>query len=126
MVDPIIIVFIISTPPLCKKFSNITPRSLLIKLRQISSWPAKLIALYPAQAHRESMAFMSNPLVCAPIECETMEEMAASMVKAKAEGANIVELCIDSFSLIHISEVESLIKLRTLPAILSFRFVLLN
>ncbi|XP_061342553.1 bifunctional 3-dehydroquinate dehydratase/shikimate dehydrogenase, chloroplastic-like [Gastrolobium bilobum] len=66
------------------------------------------------------MASMNNPLVCAPLECETMEEMETSMEKAKSEGANIVELCIDAVSHFHISQVENLIKLRTLPAIVSF------
>ncbi|XP_057744266.1 bifunctional 3-dehydroquinate dehydratase/shikimate dehydrogenase, chloroplastic-like [Arachis stenosperma] len=68
------------------------------------------------------MGSMNNyPLVCAALECETMEEMASSMVKAKAEGANIVELCIHALSFIHISQLHSLINFRTLPAIVSLR-----
>lgn len=50
-----------------------------------------------------------------------MEEMLASMEKAKAEGADLVELCIDSMSFSHTSEVEKLIKQRALPAIVSYR-----
>lgn len=65
---------------------------------------------------------LDKPLVCAALECETIEEMGASMEKAKSEGANIVELCIDSLPFIHNSQLESLIKLRTLPAIVSFRY----
>ncbi|XWS46730.1 hypothetical protein CRYUN_Cryun14cG0093100 [Craigia yunnanensis] len=67
------------------------------------------------------MAVNDNLLVCTPLECETAEEMLASMEKAKAEGADLVELCIASMSLSHISEVDKLIKRRTLPAIVSFR-----
>lgn len=79
------------------------------------------------ERERESMVSMNNLVVCAPLECETTEQMAASMEKAKSEGANIVELCIDALSVpIHnISQLERLIKLRTLPAIVSFRCVLL-
>ncbi|XP_027367994.1 bifunctional 3-dehydroquinate dehydratase/shikimate dehydrogenase, chloroplastic-like [Abrus precatorius] len=67
------------------------------------------------------MAFSNNPLVCAPLECETTEEMEASMEKAKSEGANIVELCIDALSPIHIPHLRTLFKIRTLPAIVSLR-----
>jgi 3-dehydroquinate dehydratase/shikimate dehydrogenase len=69
------------------------------------------------------MAFKNNLLLCTPLECETMEEMQASMEKAKAEGADLVELCLDSMSFSHISEVQKLIKQRTLPSIVSFRYV---
>ncbi|KAF4398090.1 hypothetical protein G4B88_019811, partial [Cannabis sativa] len=61
-----------------------------------------------------------NLLVCAPIEYGTLDQMVASMNEAKAEGADLVELPI-SFSS-NISQLEKLIKQRTLPAILSFRF----
>ncbi|KAH7517141.1 hypothetical protein FEM48_Zijuj09G0030800 [Ziziphus jujuba var. spinosa] len=67
------------------------------------------------------MALKKSLLVCTPLEAPTMEKMLASMDKAKAEGADLVELRIDSMSFSHISEVESLIKQRTLPAIVSFR-----
>ncbi|XP_062143296.1 bifunctional 3-dehydroquinate dehydratase/shikimate dehydrogenase, chloroplastic-like [Alnus glutinosa] len=67
------------------------------------------------------MAFKNNLLLCTPLECETMEEMQASMEKAKAEGADLVELCLDSMSFSHVSEVQKLIKQRTLPSIVSFR-----
>lgn len=67
------------------------------------------------------MAFKKNLLVCTQLQCETMEEMLASMEKAKAEGADLVELCIDSMSFSHTSEVEKLIKQRALPAIVSYR-----
>ncbi|KAK9984047.1 hypothetical protein SO802_033572 [Lithocarpus litseifolius] len=67
------------------------------------------------------MAFKKNLLVCTQLQCETMEEMLASMEKAKAEDADLVELCIDSMSFSHTSEVEKLIKQRALPAIVSYR-----
>lgn len=70
------------------------------------------------------MAFEKNLLVCAPIEGKTMAEMLVSMDEAKAEGADLVELRIDSMTFSHISEVEKLIKLRTLPAIVSFRYLI--
>ncbi|KAK4492563.1 hypothetical protein RD792_003378 [Penstemon davidsonii] len=47
--------------------------------------------------------------------------MLASMELAKKEGADIVELCIGSMSFSHISEIEHLFTLRTLPSIVSFR-----
>ncbi|KAL0371391.1 UNVERIFIED_CONTAM: Bifunctional 3-dehydroquinate dehydratase/shikimate dehydrogenase, chloroplastic [Sesamum angustifolium] len=46
--------------------------------------------------------------------------MLSAMELAKKEGADIVELCIASMSFSHISEVERLFTLRTLPSILSF------
>ncbi|XP_022758114.1 bifunctional 3-dehydroquinate dehydratase/shikimate dehydrogenase, chloroplastic-like [Durio zibethinus] len=67
------------------------------------------------------MAVKNNVLVCTPLECETLEEMMASMEKAKEEGADPVELCIASMACSHISDVDKLIKQRTLPAIVSFR-----
>ncbi|XP_015575689.2 bifunctional 3-dehydroquinate dehydratase/shikimate dehydrogenase, chloroplastic isoform X2 [Ricinus communis] len=67
------------------------------------------------------MAFQNNLLVCTPLECETAGEMLSCMEKARGEGADLVELRVDSMSFSHISQVEKLIKLRTLPAIVSFR-----
>lgn len=67
------------------------------------------------------MGFRNKLLICAAIESETREEMVKSMEKAKEEGADLVELCIDSMSLFHLSEIELLLKQRTLPAIVSFR-----
>nr|AXF38107.1 3-dehydroquinate dehydratase / shikimate dehydrogenase [Bergenia purpurascens] len=67
------------------------------------------------------MGFNGNLLVCTPLECETMEEMLSCMEKAKEEGADLVELHIDTMSFSHISEVEALLKQRTMPVIVSFR-----
>ncbi|KAI3449552.1 hypothetical protein Pfo_006217 [Paulownia fortunei] len=65
------------------------------------------------------MGFKNDLLVCTPLECETGEEMLASMELAKKEGADLVELCIGSMSFSHISEVEHILRLRTLPSIVS-------
>ncbi|XP_059625761.1 bifunctional 3-dehydroquinate dehydratase/shikimate dehydrogenase, chloroplastic-like isoform X2 [Cornus florida] len=67
------------------------------------------------------MAFNNHLLVCTTLECETMEEMVYSMEKAKEEGADLVELRMDSMSFSHIFEIEQLLKQRTLPVIVSFR-----
>ncbi|KAJ8748396.1 hypothetical protein K2173_003033 [Erythroxylum novogranatense] len=67
------------------------------------------------------MAFKSNIMVCTPLECESSAEMLSSMDKAKEEGADLVELHFDSETFSHISQVERLIKCRTLPSIVSFR-----
>ncbi|XP_076883675.1 bifunctional 3-dehydroquinate dehydratase/shikimate dehydrogenase, chloroplastic-like [Bidens hawaiensis] len=67
------------------------------------------------------MGFKNKLLVCATIESESKEEMVKSMEKAKEEGADIVELCMDSISHFHISDLELLFKRRTLHAIVSFR-----
>nr|XP_043620886.1 bifunctional 3-dehydroquinate dehydratase/shikimate dehydrogenase, chloroplastic-like [Erigeron canadensis] len=67
------------------------------------------------------MGFKNKLLVCATIESETKEEMMKLMDKAKEEGADLVELCMDSMTTFHISDVEILLKQRTLPAIVSFR-----
>ncbi|KAI3741830.1 hypothetical protein L1987_59508 [Smallanthus sonchifolius] len=64
------------------------------------------------------MGFMNKLLICATIESETKEEMVKSIEKAKKEGADLVELFMDS---IHVSDAELLLKQRTLPAIVSFR-----
>ncbi|KAG8389422.1 hypothetical protein BUALT_Bualt02G0227900 [Buddleja alternifolia] len=67
------------------------------------------------------MGVKSDLLICTPLECETKEEMLASMKLAKKEGANLTELCIGSMYFSHISEVDHLLRLRTLPSIVSFR-----
>ncbi|KAM3231479.1 bifunctional 3-dehydroquinate dehydratase/shikimate dehydrogenase, chloroplastic isoform X1 [Capsicum chacoense] len=67
------------------------------------------------------MGFKHDLLVYTTLECESPEEMAACMHKAKQEGADLVELCIDSLTFSHISQVEHLLKQRTLPSIVSFR-----
>ncbi|KDP21552.1 hypothetical protein JCGZ_22023 [Jatropha curcas] len=67
------------------------------------------------------MALQNDVVVCTPLECETAREMLSSMEKARAEGADLVELHIDSMFFSHISQAENLFKLRTLPAIVSFR-----
>lgn len=68
------------------------------------------------------MGFRNKLLVCATIVSETRDEMVKSMEKAKEEGADLVELCIDSISPFRLSEVELLLKQRTLPAIVSYRY----
>ncbi|XP_022844776.1 bifunctional 3-dehydroquinate dehydratase/shikimate dehydrogenase, chloroplastic-like isoform X2 [Olea europaea var. sylvestris] len=67
------------------------------------------------------MGFKSNLLVYTSLECESKEEMVASMQLAKDQGADLVELCIGSMSFSHISEIEQLLKQRILPSIVSFR-----
>ncbi|KAF4368700.1 hypothetical protein G4B88_025118, partial [Cannabis sativa] len=80
------------------------------------------VCTLPQYLIMSTMFFMlkRNLLVCAPIEYGTLDQMVASMNEAKAERANLVELPI-SFSS-NISQLEKLIKQRTLPAILSFSF----
>lgn len=68
------------------------------------------------------MAVKNSVLACTQLECETIEEMKASMEKAKAEGADLVEFCVDSMTFTHITQVEKLIMERTLPAIISYRY----
>ncbi|PIA61684.1 hypothetical protein AQUCO_00300901v1 [Aquilegia coerulea] len=67
------------------------------------------------------MALKKDVLICTILQCNTVEEMFSSMDVAKTEGADLVELRIDSLSIFHISDVEKLIQERTLPAIVSFR-----
>ncbi|KAF8401565.1 hypothetical protein HHK36_012507 [Tetracentron sinense] len=67
------------------------------------------------------MASKSSVLVCTTLQCETMEEMVKSMEKAKMEGADLVELRIDSMCFSHISDVAKLIKQRPLPVIICVR-----
>ncbi|XP_031259151.1 bifunctional 3-dehydroquinate dehydratase/shikimate dehydrogenase, chloroplastic-like [Pistacia vera] len=62
-----------------------------------------------------------NVLVCTQLECETVEEMLSSMEQAKAEGADIVELCFHAMKFTHVSQVDNLLNEKTLPAILSYR-----
>ncbi|KAF5206725.1 Shikimate dehydrogenase (NADP(+)) [Thalictrum thalictroides] len=64
---------------------------------------------------------MKDVLICTTLQCNTVEQMFSSMDIAKTEGADLVELRIDSLSFSHISDVEKLIKQKTLPAIVSFR-----
>ncbi|PWA80035.1 3-dehydroquinate dehydratase type I [Artemisia annua] len=67
------------------------------------------------------MGFKNRVLVCASIESETTEEMVKSIGKAKEEGADLVELCMDSLAASSLSDVELLLKQRALPTIVSFR-----
>lgn len=67
------------------------------------------------------MGLKHDLVVYTRLECESCEEMAASMHKAKEEGADLVELCIDDFTFSHISQLELLLKQRSLPSIVSFR-----
>ncbi|KAK8693868.1 hypothetical protein V6N13_071435 [Hibiscus sabdariffa] len=68
------------------------------------------------------MAAKNGVAVCAPLECESLEEMVASMEKAKEEGADIVEVCMASMAVpCHSQVLDQIIQPRTLPAIVSFR-----
>ncbi|KAA3475040.1 bifunctional 3-dehydroquinate dehydratase/shikimate dehydrogenase, chloroplastic-like [Gossypium australe] len=69
------------------------------------------------------MDVKNDVVVCIPLECESLEEMVASMEKAKAEGADVVELCIASMAAPYHSHqvVDQLLERKTLPAIVSFR-----
>ncbi|XP_031111738.1 bifunctional 3-dehydroquinate dehydratase/shikimate dehydrogenase, chloroplastic-like [Ipomoea triloba] len=67
------------------------------------------------------MGFKSDLLVYTTLECETKEEMLSSMNKAKEEGADLVEVCVDCLSSSHLSEVEHLLRHRTLPSIICCR-----
>ncbi|OVA15092.1 Dehydroquinase class I [Macleaya cordata] len=74
------------------------------------------------------MAAKKNDLlICTTLdECKTVEEMLSSMERAKVEGADLVELRIDSMSsnssLNNLSDdIQRLLKQRTLPVIVSFR-----
>nr|GMD15613.1 bifunctional 3-dehydroquinate dehydratase/shikimate dehydrogenase, chloroplastic-like [Ipomoea batatas] len=60
-------------------------------------------------------------VVYTTLECETQEEMLGCMKLAKEEGADLVELCIHSLSFSHISQVEHLLRTRTLPSIVCYR-----
>ncbi|CAN0899085.1 Bifunctional 3-dehydroquinate dehydratase/shikimate dehydrogenase, chloroplastic [Linum grandiflorum] len=66
------------------------------------------------------MAFWTNLLVCTPLERETTGGMLCAMEKAKAEGADVVELRMGSLSFSHISQVEMLLAQRPLPTIVSY------
>lgn len=70
------------------------------------------------------MGFKNKVLVCASIESETTEEMVKSIGKAKEEGADLVELCMDSLAASSLSDVELLLKQRALPTIVSFRYII--
>ncbi|KAK8269467.1 hypothetical protein V6Z12_D11G132100 [Gossypium hirsutum] len=69
------------------------------------------------------MDVKNDVVVCTPLECESLEEMVASMEKAKAEGADVVELCMASMAAPYLSHqvVDQLLERKTLPAIVSFR-----
>ncbi|KZV32387.1 bifunctional 3-dehydroquinate dehydratase/shikimate dehydrogenase, chloroplastic [Dorcoceras hygrometricum] len=63
------------------------------------------------------MGFKSDLLVCASLECDSVEEIRDSMELAKKEGADIVELCIASLS--NFSHIQNLFQSRILPSIVS-------
>nr|GMD13031.1 bifunctional 3-dehydroquinate dehydratase/shikimate dehydrogenase, chloroplastic-like [Ipomoea batatas] len=67
------------------------------------------------------MGFKRDMVVYTTLECETQEEMLGCMKLAKEEGADLVELCIHSLSFSHISQVENLLRTRTLPSIVCCR-----
>ncbi|XP_004242317.3 bifunctional 3-dehydroquinate dehydratase/shikimate dehydrogenase, chloroplastic [Solanum lycopersicum] len=67
------------------------------------------------------MGLKNDLVVYTRLECESCEEMTCCIEKAKEEGADLVELCIDDFTFSDISQLEELLKQRSLPSIVSFR-----
>lgn len=64
------------------------------------------------------MGFKSDVVVCARVECDTEEQMMASMDSAKKQGADVMELCFASLS--SFSQIERIFRLRNLPSIVTF------
>ncbi|KAJ8766460.1 hypothetical protein K2173_022519 [Erythroxylum novogranatense] len=64
-----------------------------------------------------------NPtLICAPIMVETVEKIVADTVKAKASGADLVEIRFDSLKSFNpIDDLDRLIKLSPLPTLFTYR-----
>ncbi|XP_054807326.1 bifunctional 3-dehydroquinate dehydratase/shikimate dehydrogenase, chloroplastic-like isoform X2 [Prosopis cineraria] len=64
----------------------------------------------------------NGTLICVPIMGESVDEMKIDMRKAKASGADLVEIRLDSLkNFYHIEDLNSLIKERPLPAIFTYR-----
>lgn len=65
----------------------------------------------------------NGTLICVPIMGETIDRMKIDMHKAKASGADLVEIRLDSLkNFSHFEDLNSLIKERPLPAIFTYRF----
>ena len=69
----------------------------------------------------------NGTLICVPIMGESIDKMKIDMHKAKASGADLVEIRLDSLkNFNHFEDLNSLIKERTLPAIFTYRFGVLD
>ena len=62
-------------------------------------------------------------MVCAPVTAETVEEMVGDMNRAKAEGADVVELRLDSLQHFEPStDLKRLLTAKPLPVIVVYRY----
>ena len=69
----------------------------------------------------------NGTLICVPIMGESIDKMKIDMHKAKASGADLVEIRLDSLkNFNHFKDLNSLIKDRPLPAIFTYRFGILD
>lgn len=64
----------------------------------------------------------SSTLVCAPIVAESVEKMVADMVRAKAIGADLVEIRLDHLKVFNCNQdVKTLIEQSPLPTLFTYR-----
>ena len=66
----------------------------------------------------------NSTLVCAPIMGESVDKMVIDIAKAKASGADLVEIRLDSLKLFHPhQDLQTLIKGSPLPTLFTYRLV---
>lgn len=64
----------------------------------------------------------NSTLVCAPIVAESVEKMVADMVRAKAIGADLVEIRLDHLKVFNCNQdVRTLIEQSPLPTLFTYR-----
>lgn len=70
----------------------------------------------------------NNPtLVCAPVMAESVDKMVTNMDKAKQDGADLVEIRLDSLkSFDPYEDLKTLIKECPLPTLFTYRFITHN
>jgi 3-dehydroquinate dehydratase/shikimate dehydrogenase len=72
---------------------------------------------------RSGGARNNSTLVCAPVMADSVDKMVTNMDKAKREGADLVEIRLDSLkSFDPYEDLKTLIKECPLPTLVTYRF----
>lgn len=66
----------------------------------------------------------NSTLICVPVMGESVEKMAIDMHRAKASGADLVEIRLDSLkTFIPDEHIRTIIKASPLPTLFTYRFL---
>lgn len=66
---------------------------------------------------------ITSTMICAPLTAQSVGQMVSDMRKAKAQGADLVEVrldCIENFQ--HHKDLEIILRSKPLPVIIVYRY----